>query len=267
MNVRAFWQKTESPQLDPSAVILRAHSLSSALSLCSNANIYSWKGRCKLFDSIVTNSLLYAAPIWSLRYLEDIEIIQSTFLKRSLYLPQSTTNYVLRCETGTVPLKFFVFNNLMQFWLKLLQLDNTRLTRICYNRLVQLHKPGLTGSNYNWASLVRHLLEDIGYSHVWTSQDPIIVKNKLTEMCLAFKSKCIDLDDSSLITSTSNPLYFLSWKKWMTANYLLHHIPFSMKALVAQIRLNARKFYFKGSSLQLVGDQSGKSILYSGLGI
>ena len=91
------------------------NALSSALSLCKSANIYSWRARIKLFDSIVVNSLLYAAPIWSLCYLEDIEIIQSNFLKRSLCLPLSTTNYVLRCETGRVPLKCFVFSNLLKF--------------------------------------------------------------------------------------------------------------------------------------------------------
>ena len=89
---------------------------------------------------------------------------------------------------------------------------------------------------------------------MWTRQDPVIVQEKLPEMCLAFRFKCIDLDVSNLITSTSNPLYFLSWKKWITASYLLFHIPFCLKSLVAQIRLNARKFYFKGSSLQLGGD-------------
>ena len=67
-------------------------ALSNAQSLFKGANIYSWRARTKLFDSIAVNCLLYAAPIWSLCYLDDIEVIQSNFLKRSLCLPSSFTN-------------------------------------------------------------------------------------------------------------------------------------------------------------------------------
>ena len=38
-------------------------ALTSALSTCGSANVYSWDARMKLFDSIVVNCLLYAAPI------------------------------------------------------------------------------------------------------------------------------------------------------------------------------------------------------------
>ena len=232
-------------------------ALGSALSLCSSANIYSWVGRTKLFDSIVVNSLLYAAPVWCLCYLDDIETIQTNFLKRSLCLPICTTNYVLRCETGRVPLKCFVFSNLMKFLLSILKLGHNRLVRVCYNRLYYFDRPNDTTrterryARYNWVTLVRHLLEDIGYTDVWESQDPVLLEDKLPEICLAYRNRCKDLDTSSLITSTSNPLYFLTWSKWHTAKYLLYHLPFSFKSLVAQVRLNSRRLYFRGMSLQL----------------
>ena len=232
-------------------------ALGSALSLCSNANIYSWFGRTKLFDSIVVNSLLYAAPIWCLCYLDDIEIIQTNFLKRSLCLPVCTTNYVLRCETGRVPLKCYVFSNLMKFLLSILKMGNNRLVRTCYNRLFYLDRPDDTTrterrhARYNWVTLVRLLLEDIGFTDLWESQDPVLLEDKLSEICLAYRNRCRDLDISSLITSTSNPLYFLTWSRWHTAKYLLYHLPFSFKSLVAQVRLNSRRLYFRGISLQL----------------
>ena len=72
-------------------------ALASALSLCSSANIYSWQGRTKLFDSIVVNSLLYAAPIWAI------------------------------C---------LVFSNLIKFWINILKMNTDRLVRNCYDRLV-----------------------------------------------------------------------------------------------------------------------------------
>ena len=233
-------------------------ALTSALSTCKNANVYSWDARIKLFDSIVVNCLLYAAPIWSLCYLDDIEIIQSSFLKRSLCLPISTTNYVLRCETGRVPLKCFVFNNLMVFWLKILKLSKNRLVRICYDRLKYFHRPDSSDARYNWCTLVSHLLEDVGYSYVWTEENLetqlTLLENNLEDICIAYRNKCRDFDVSSLITSTSNPFYFLTWSKWRTAKYLRFHMPFSLKSLVAQVRLSSRKLYFKGKSLQFGTD-------------
>ena len=233
-------------------------ALTSALSTCKSANIYSWDARTKLFDSIVVNCLLYAAPIWSLCYLDDIEIIQSNFLKRSLCLPISTTNYVLRCETGRVPLKCFVFSNLLVFWLKILKMSNNRLVRICYDRLKYYHNPGTKDARYNWCTIVRHLLEDVGYSHVWSEANPdnqvAMLEDKLSEICIAYKNKCKDIDVSSLITSTSNPFYFLAWSKWKTARYVRFHMPFSLKSLISQVRLNSRTWYFKGRSLKFGND-------------
>ena len=139
-------------------------------------------------------------------------------------------------------------------------MDNTRLVRICYNRLSYFDRPDDTTrterryARYNWVTLVRMLLEDIGYTDVWIGQDPAVVEDKFSEICIAYANQCKDIDASSLITSTSNPLYILTWSRWRTAKYLLYHLPFSFKSLVAQVRLNSRGLYFKGSSLTLGGE-------------
>ena len=146
------------------------------------------------------------------------------------------------------------FSNLMKFWLKILQMDRFRLVRICYDRLHHFHERSTNDAKYNWCTPVRHLLEDVGYTDVWENPDPIVLQEKLPEICIANRNRCIDIDVSNLLTSTSNPFYFLSWRNWRTAKYLLFHIPFSFKSLVAQLRLNARKLYFKGRLLQFGGE-------------
>ena len=133
-------------------------------------------------------------------------------------------------------------------------MSNTRLVRVCYNRLRGFHNPVTVDARYNWCTLVRHLLEDVGYSHVWIKQDPELLEDKLSEIVIAYRNQCKDIDISNLITSTSNPFYFLTWKKWTTAKYLLYHIPFCLKSLVTQVRLNSRKLYFKGKLLSFGGD-------------
>ena len=61
----------------------------------------------------------------------------------------------------------------------------------------------------------------------------------------------IDQDVSRLITSSTNPLYFLSWTEWAAAKYLKYCIPFCMKATIAQIRLLNPSLFHKGKSITL----------------
>jgi len=100
----------------------------------------------------------------------------------SLGLQRATAYYIIRCESARVVIKYLVFCNLIKFWLRILELENNRIMKICYTRLLQLHSPGLKDSKYNWATLLRHQLEDVGFGFVWDAQDPSLVRNHLDSM-------------------------------------------------------------------------------------
>jgi len=226
-------------------------ALSAALSLCDSSKLYSWRSRCKIFDSIACSSLLYAAPIWGLSHLERIEIVQSSFLKRTLCAQGGTPNYVIRCETGRTMLKYNVIGHVLSFWFRILTMGPNRIPRICYNSFLQLQSPGLRDSRYNWASLVRNILVNLGYEFIWDAQDPAVLALYVTVICAAARMQCIDEDVSRLPYSTSNPLYYLSWSEWRPAKYLTYHIPFYIKKLIAQVRLNTTRLYYKGVCIPL----------------
>lgn len=57
---------------------------SSALSLCRSAKAYSWQSRVKLFDTLVSNSVLYSSPVWSAHFrpCNNLEVIHTAFLRQ-----------------------------------------------------------------------------------------------------------------------------------------------------------------------------------------
>ena len=231
-------------------------SMGAALSTCKSANLYSFNARLKLFDAIVTNSLLYAAPIWAIqpKFMIDVEVIQSLFLKRTLCLPGNTSSHMLRCETGCVKLKCRIFENLLKFWYRVLCMEDNRLVKICYKRLVELHNPGLRDVRYNWASQVRLLVQEVGYEYVWDSHDPAVLADKFCEMTAAFRLKCRNEDADRLLTNTDHPCYHLTYTFGSAAGYLHCHMPFYIKSCLVQIRLNCAKLYYRGISVDLSSD-------------
>jgi len=73
------------------------------------------QSRFKIFDSLVQSILMYAAPVWSLQHLDDLEIVQQTFIKRLFRLPRNTPHYFTRLETNRVHTKFQVIKNTINY--------------------------------------------------------------------------------------------------------------------------------------------------------
>ena len=126
-------------------------AMSSVFSLIYRNKIDSWKVVMRLFSAMVSSVLLYAAPIWSLRYLTNIEIIQTQFLKKVLNLAQNTPNCCLRLETNSTPLAVTVFKNSIRWVDNLNKMDGSRYPKICFERLKDYaRKYPKSNSKYNW---------------------------------------------------------------------------------------------------------------------
>lgn len=70
-------------------------ALGTTVSLLNRLKLKSWSPVIRLFKCLTVSNLFYAIQVWDLRYLDDIEIIQNTFLKKMLFLPKNTLNYAL----------------------------------------------------------------------------------------------------------------------------------------------------------------------------
>lgn len=61
-----------------------------------------------LFSATVQYVALYNAEVWALRYMNEIEVVQTKFFKCLYRWPRNTSNYFVLLETGLLPLKYYI---------------------------------------------------------------------------------------------------------------------------------------------------------------
>ena len=132
-------------------------AVGATLNIINKNKIDSWPVHKKLFDSLVKSVLLYTAPVWSLRYLNDLEKVQMAFIKRSLNLPKYIPNHFVRLETGRTPLATNIFKACINWLEKLQKMGNNRYPKICYNKIrdIALKSSECKIVKYNWVKQVQ----------------------------------------------------------------------------------------------------------------
>uniref|UniRef100_A0A0A9Z8G1 RNA-directed DNA polymerase from mobile element jockey n=1 Tax=Lygus hesperus TaxID=30085 RepID=A0A0A9Z8G1_LYGHE len=178
--------------------------LGAALEILGREKVSNWDSKMTLFLSLVESVLFYGVEVWGGRYLEDIEVVQSRFLKRLLNLPFSTPGCYLRLETGRLKLKVNALKRMMKYWIRILEMKEDRLPRICLTQLVQLDVRECNLPELNWATQLRGHLSIIGSDDVCFDADAVTVKRKLLDMCERWENHCFSLDIESCPNSRYN---------------------------------------------------------------
>ena len=119
-----------------------------------------------LFDKMVMPSLLYGAEIWGFRTRPEIEHVQTKFCKFVLGLGSSAPNAAALGDCGRYPIAMYAKIRCVKYWLKLLNMNNSRLPRVCYNMLYSHCEAG----RHNWATEVKNVLFTCGFGIVWICQ-------------------------------------------------------------------------------------------------
>jgi len=229
-------------------------ALGSVAQTISKFKTDSWDGRVKLFDSIISSTMLYAAEVWSLRYCENIEIVQSSYYKRALSLPKSTPNAALRLELGLVKLSYRVFKRAFDFVINVLQMEPSRYPKICLFRLVHLHLNENSTIELNWVSQFNALLQKISMTYLWNS---LSAEDWINNKSLALDRfhRYLKFQDV-LKVSNSGVLNcrILRSLEDQIAPYLLCREQFYMAKVIAQLRLSSKhhtRFCIKGVTYKL----------------
>ena len=98
-----------------------------------------------------------------------MEVIHLKFLKSMLGVRKQTTSAAVYADTGRVPLKIEWEVRSLKYWERILGLPHTHILYKCYQKLLDLDKPGQT----NWCSNVKKILCSMGarYQRLWEIQD------------------------------------------------------------------------------------------------
>ncbi|KAI5720558.1 hypothetical protein M8J77_008569 [Diaphorina citri] len=221
---------------------------SSVKSILVNSKMMSQESRMKLYQSIVCATLLYGAEVWGSRYVDAIEVAQSQFLKSVFCLSRSTPHYMVRLEFGLLKLAYHVLQQMLRWWLKMLAMSEERYPRICFNQLVAMDQLPRNIEKYNWASLLRIKLVELGYGELWEAQSFELLKDKMEDVLDSYGVHLTEQDYLRLENSSYCTLYKqLKPKpseddlKPNSSSYLQIPGPIDRTRVIAQIRLSGGK--------------------------
>ena len=180
-----------------------AMATGTALSILSRAKSDSWDGSLKLYNGIVSSTLLYGSQVWGIRYIDALERAQTNFFKRLLLLPGCTAGYALRVELGLVPLAHRVVKLAIDWIVRVLDMDQTRLPKVCMVRLMRLYLGGASNVRYNW---LHQLAECLGRAGIALSEDILNLnfwRNGQANMLKRYREFLIAEDVARLLNSSS----------------------------------------------------------------
>ena len=141
-------------------------SLYSIQSVIRKLGGFSVANAFKLFDSIVVPVVCYGSEVWGFELSECIERVQLKFCRFLLGVNSNASNQAVLGECGRLPLCCFYFKRCVTFWLKLLEMDEHRYPKACYNMLKRLDDAG----RITWATYIKKLLFRYGFGVVWIEQ-------------------------------------------------------------------------------------------------
>lgn len=96
----------------------------------------------ELFDKMVLPIISYGAEVWGTQQYKAIEDIQTFYCKKILGLPTHTSNLATLGDCGRFPIHVHCAKKCIKYWLKILNMPNTRYVKCCYNMLKRLDERG-----------------------------------------------------------------------------------------------------------------------------
>lgn len=196
--------------------------------------------------------------MWALRHLDVLESAQLVYFKRIFQLPWCTPNYLLRLEVGLAPIAVRIFELTVGWIIKILEMDDSRLPKICFLRHLALFKtrPAIMDNKtakryelYNWIYQVNFFMEKISASGMWDNVNSVYWKSKKDDMVARLLVVYKQEDLGRVVKSESLQVVIPRTLSDGPALYLRTRAPWKYIRTVAQARLStihAVTFSFKG---------------------
>ena len=109
----------------------------------------------------------------------DIEMIHTKFLRSVLGVKKSTNLSALYGELGRISFSVTRIINMIKYWTKILQQNNTSLLKQVYLMLKQDSDLNINYNGRNWDTQIKTILQSHGFHYVWREQADIIIPFQL----------------------------------------------------------------------------------------
>ncbi len=122
----------------------------------------------QLFDKLVLPILNYGGEVLGFAQATQIERTHLQFCKRLLGVKISTQNDFIYGELGRTTLHTQRLVNIIKYWLRIMNMPERKYVKIIYSMM--LDDINVRPNKPNWASLVRNLLNELGFGFAWIAQ-------------------------------------------------------------------------------------------------
>ena len=138
--------------------------------------------KLKLIDSMVLPILNYGGEMWGFHPAPNVEAVHLKFLKQLLKVRSQTSSAMVYAELGRVPLISKRKERILKYLLKIKSMTDT-LLKNAYLKKTQMIDNNIGTLRINtWALEVKNMLNDLGFSYLWMSdnlsygQSQIVIK-------------------------------------------------------------------------------------------
>ena len=120
----------------------------------------------KVFDTKILPILHYGSEIWGYSDAQCIERVQLKCCKNIMKIHTRVPGIALRGEMGRLPLLLSRRYNIINYWLRILELDDSRLTKDSY----KLQMIWTENNRECWLMCVKNMLFNYGFAEAWYNQ-------------------------------------------------------------------------------------------------
>ena len=91
-----------------------------------------------MFNKVVKPVMLYGSAIWGAKNCKLADMLQIKYLKIILGLKKCTSILIVRCETGCYPLSIDIKMSVLNFWFKLVNNLNNKISLLIYHCMLRM---------------------------------------------------------------------------------------------------------------------------------
>lgn len=192
--------------------------------------------KLKIFHSAAKSIMFYGTQVWGFRAFDEVEKLLRYFLKKMLYLPKNTPNYMLHLETGLPSLYLETLNLHFSYIRKILKLPTNRLPRLLAEETIR--------QNTSWVPYWRSLYNESGITF-----DIENLGNNISQHHILILDSLRDSERDKFVLSARNSRFHDMYSSlqyninpYFCDKNSAHHISLILKARGGLLNLNARSF-------------------------
>jgi len=201
----------------------------------------------RLFSALVASVSSYAAEVWSINYLDILERVYTTFVKKLFLLSRYTASYAIRLETGYYHLRTQLVKKVLLYWTRVLEMTDERFPFKSYIMMRNSDVLFPENRRKTWTKSVEMLLKQLGFGFVWELQDPEIARQYLPHILERVADQRRAQDLGRLTASETYNEYARTKNQSSCESYISNHnLDLYVKQLLFKLRLQLDTFYFDG---------------------